>query len=64
MAASGAPALRIDRRKREEVTLALLLGGGTTHAEAETALRDLLEDFAHGKFLASRRPPMWGFLSL
>jgi len=40
---SGAPVLRIDTRKRKEVTLTLLLAGGGTRAEAEAAVRELLD---------------------
>jgi len=41
----GAPVLRIDARKRKEVTLTLLLAGGASRAEAETALRTVLDSF-------------------
>lgn len=39
---SGAPVFRIDERRRKEITLTLLLGGGASRAEAEAALRELL----------------------
>jgi ParB family chromosome partitioning protein len=42
-AASGAPVLRLDGRKRKEVTVTLLLAGGATRAEAEAALGALLD---------------------
>lgn len=41
--AAGAPVLRIDGRKRKELRLTLLTGGGATRQEAEAALRDVLE---------------------
>jgi ParB family chromosome partitioning protein len=42
-AAGGVPVLRIDGRKRKEVTLTLLLAGGASRSEAETALRSVLD---------------------
>ena len=42
-AAGGAPVLRIEGRKRREVTLTLLLSGGATRSEAEAALRSVLD---------------------
>jgi ParB family chromosome partitioning protein len=42
-APSGAPVLRLDGRKRQEVTVTLLLAGGATRAEAEAALDALLD---------------------
>lgn len=42
-AAGGAPVLRIDGRKRRELSLTLLLGGGGSRDDAETALRALLD---------------------
>ena len=53
-AASGAPVLRVDARKRKEVTVTLLLGGGATRAEAETALGSLLD--SHWPEIAPRSP--------
>jgi ParB family chromosome partitioning protein len=44
-AAGGAPVLRIDRRKRKEVTLTLLLAGGASRSDAETALRSVLDSY-------------------
>ena len=44
-AAGGAPVLRIDGRKRKEVTLTLLLAGGASRSEAETALRSVLDSY-------------------
>jgi len=44
-ALGGAPVLRIDGRKRKELTLTLLLAGGATRTEAETALRSLLDAY-------------------
>jgi ParB family chromosome partitioning protein len=44
-AAGGAPVLRIDGRKRREVTLTLLLAGGASRSEAEAALRSLLDSY-------------------
>jgi ParB family chromosome partitioning protein len=44
-AAGGAPVLRIDGHKRKEVTLTLLLAGGASRSEAETALRTVLDSF-------------------
>jgi len=41
----GAPVLRIDARKRKEVTLTLLLAGGASRSEAETALRSVLDSY-------------------
>ena len=40
---AGSPVLRIDARKRKEVTLTLLLAGGASRDEAETALRTVLD---------------------
>lgn len=40
---SGAPVLRIDARKRKEVSLTLLPTAGATREEAEAALREVLE---------------------
>lgn len=40
----GAPVLRIVGKKRKEVTLTLLLAGGASRHEAETALRAILDD--------------------
>lgn len=40
---SGAPVLRIDARKRKEVSLTLLPTAGATREEAEAALRQVLE---------------------
>jgi len=42
-AASGAPVLRVDGRKRKEVTVTLLLAGGATRAEADAAIHALLD---------------------
>jgi ParB family chromosome partitioning protein len=42
-AAGGAPVLRIDGRKRKEVTLTLLVAGGASRIEAEAALRSVLD---------------------
>ena len=42
-AASGAPVLRVDGRKRKEVKVTLLLAGGATRAEADAALHALLD---------------------
>ena len=39
----GSPVLRIDARKRKEVTLTLLLAGGASRDDAETALRTVLD---------------------
>jgi len=39
----GAPVLRIDERKPKEVSLTLLLAAGASRAEAETALRSVLD---------------------
>jgi len=44
-ASGGAPVLRIDGRKRKEVTLTLLLAGGASRSEAETALRSVLDSY-------------------
>ena len=44
-AAGGAPVLRIDGRKRKEVTLTLLLAGGASRSEAEAALRSVLDSY-------------------
>ena len=44
-AAGGAPVLRIDGRKRKEVTLTLLLAGGASRSEAETALSSVLDSY-------------------
>ena len=41
--AAGAPVLRIDSRKRRELSLTLLLGGGGSREDAEAALRTLLD---------------------
>jgi ParB family chromosome partitioning protein len=40
---AGAPVLRIDARKRRELSVTLLLGGGASRDDAEAALRTLLE---------------------
>lgn len=40
--ASGAPVLRIEKRKAREVTLTLMLAGGGSRAEADVALSTLL----------------------
>jgi ParB family chromosome partitioning protein len=40
---AGAPVLRIDGRKRRELSITLLLSGGGSRDDAETALRALLE---------------------
>ena len=37
--------LRIDGRKRKEVTLTLLLAGGASRSEAGTALRSILNSY-------------------
>jgi len=42
-AGSGVPVLRIDGRKRRELSLTLLLAGGATRDDARTALDGLLE---------------------
>jgi ParB family chromosome partitioning protein len=42
-APSGAPVLRIDGRRRKEVSLTLLIGGGATRAETEAALSAVLD---------------------
>jgi ParB family chromosome partitioning protein len=42
-APSGAPVFRIDAKRRKEVSLTLLLGGGATRDEAAAALTELLE---------------------
>lgn len=42
-AANGLPVLRIDSRKRKEVTVTLLVAGGASRDEAETALRSILD---------------------
>jgi ParB family chromosome partitioning protein len=47
---AGAPVLRIDGRKRRELSITLLLSGGGSRYDAETALRALLE--AHWPQLA------------
>lgn len=44
-AEGGSPVLRIDGRKRKEVTLTLLLTGGASRTEAETALRSVLDSY-------------------
>jgi ParB family chromosome partitioning protein len=41
----GVPVLRIDGRKRKEVALTLLVSGGASRAEAETALRSVLDSY-------------------
>lgn len=41
--AGGAPLLRVDARKRKEISLTLLISGGGTREEAEAALRTLLD---------------------
>jgi ParB family chromosome partitioning protein len=41
--ASGAPVLRIEARKRKELTVTLLVSGGATRPEAEAALAALLD---------------------
>ncbi|CAN7640336.1 ParB/RepB/Spo0J family partition protein [Phenylobacterium sp. LjRoot219] len=41
--ASGAPVLRVDARKRKEVTVTLLLAAGATRSEAEAVLGQLLD---------------------
>ena len=41
--AGGSPILRLGPRKRKEVTLTLLLSGGASRSEAETALRTILD---------------------
>lgn len=43
IAASGAPVLRIDARKRKELTVTLLTASGASRSEAEAVLRDLLD---------------------
>jgi ParB family chromosome partitioning protein len=48
---TGAPVLRIDARKRRELAVTLLLGGGASRDDAETALRALLD--AHWPQLAA-----------
>ena len=40
---SGSPILRIDGRKRKELSLTLLLTGGGNRADAEKALHGLLD---------------------
>jgi len=40
---AGAPVLRIDARKRRELSVTLLLGGGGSRDDAEMALRTLLD---------------------
>jgi ParB family chromosome partitioning protein len=40
----GSPVLRIDARKRKEVTLTLLLAGGASRVEAESALLTVLDN--------------------
>jgi len=47
-APSGAPVLRVEARKRKEVTVTLLLAGGATRAEAEAALGEILSAHWHG----------------
>jgi ParB family chromosome partitioning protein len=41
----GVPVLRIDGRKRKEVALTLLVAGGASRAEAEAALRSVLDSY-------------------
>jgi len=42
-APSGAPVLRVDARKRRELTVTLLPGAGASRSEAEAVLRELLD---------------------
>ena len=41
-AASGAPVLRVESRKRKELTVTLLLGGGASREDAEIAIRSFV----------------------
>ena len=40
---TGAAVLRIDGKKRQEIHVTLMLGGGGTRADADAALRELLD---------------------
>ena len=45
VSASGAPVLRINGKKGREVSLTLLLAGGASRSDAETALGSVLDTY-------------------